>query len=348
MNNAQQSVRVGFFFLLGVALIWVTFETLNGGHFFEEKGYKLTAGFDDLKELKAGDEVRMAGVKIGTVEKTQLNELAKAGASAAALPASPASAILRINPEVKIQKDATAAIVQSGLLGNDYLAIAIGTPGTDTLKDGDQIATTVTPDFNSIMKDLGDLGHKLDGALSSLSTAFNGNGKDGGLFQKLDQMVTDNKDKVTATMSNLQDITNKVNQGQGTLGKLVNDPDLHDQLLAAVNQIKDTAAQAKEFVTNAQGIVDQIKSGKGAIGTVVYDQQTADNLKASIQNVRDVSDKLAKGQGTLGKLINDDSLYNTAQNTLNKADRAIDGLNDSGPITAVGIAANALFLGGAR
>jgi phospholipid/cholesterol/gamma-HCH transport system substrate-binding protein len=343
MNNAQQSVRVGFFFLLGVALIWVTFETLNGGHFFEEKGYKLIAGFDDLKELKAGDEVRMAGVKIGTVEKTQLNALSAPEPSSAAIPPSAASAILRIDTKVKIAKDATAAIVQSGLLGGNYLAVTMGTAGAPTLNDGDQIATTVTPDFNSIMKDIGDLGHKLDGALSSLSTAFNGTDKDGGLFQKLDKMVTENRDKVSATMSNLQDITTKVNQGQGTLGKLINDPDLHDQLLAAVAEIKDTAAQAKVFVANAQGIMDQIKSGKGALGEIVYDQQTADNIKASIQNVRDVSDKLAKGEGTLGKLINDDSLYTTAQNTLNKADRAIDGLNDSGPITAVGIAANALF-----
>jgi phospholipid/cholesterol/gamma-HCH transport system substrate-binding protein len=345
MNNAQQSVRVGFFFLLGIALIWVTFETLNGGHFFETKGYKLVAGFDDLKELKAGDEVRMAGVKIGTVEKTQLNEIqAVQPTGTPGVPPAAAAAILRINKEVRIAKDATAAIVQSGLLGNNYLAVAMGSAGGAALQDGDSIATTVTPDFNSIMKDLGDLGHKLDGALTSLGTVFNGNGdKDGGLFQKLDKLVTENRDKVTATMSNLQDITNKMNQGQGTLGKLINDPDLHDQLLAAVAQIKDTAAQAKDFVGNAQGIMDQIKSGKGALGEIVYDQQTADNIKASIQNVRDVSDKLAKGQGTLGKLINDDSLYNTAQNTLNKADRAIDGLNDSGPITAVGIAANALF-----
>jgi phospholipid/cholesterol/gamma-HCH transport system substrate-binding protein len=345
MNNAQQTVRVGFFFLLGIALIWVTFETLNGGHFFETKGYKLIAGFDDLKELKVGDEVRMAGVKIGTVEKTQLNEVQKVQpATTPGVAPTAAAAILRINPEVRIGKDATTAIVQSGLLGNNYLAVALGTPGAPALQDGDAIATTVTPDFNSIMKDLGDLGHKLDGALSSLGTVFNGNGdKDGGLFQKLDKLITENREKVTATMSNLQDITTKVNQGQGTLGKLINDPDLHDQLLAAISQIKDTAAQAKDFVGNAQGIMDQIKSGKGALGEIVYDQQTADNIKASIQNVRDVSDKLAKGQGTLGKLINDDSLYNTAQNTLNKADRAIDGLNDSGPITAVGIAANALF-----
>ncbi len=340
MQNSQQTIRVGFFFLLGVALIWVTFETLSGGRFFQDHGYKLIAGFDDLKELKVGDEVRMAGVKIGTVEKTQLN------ASLPAQPAgtnAPASAVLRINTGIKIAHDASAAIVQSGLLGNNYIAIAIGTPGGAILADGDLIATTVTPDFNSIMKDLGDLGHKMDGALSSVMSALNGTDKDGGLFQKLDKLVTENRDKVSATLSNLQDITTKINQGQGTMGKLINDPQLHDQLLATVDEIKSAAAQAKEFVANAQTIVDQVKSGKGALGAIVYDEQTANNIKVSIQNVRDVSDKLAKGEGTLGKLINDDSLYNTAQNTLQKADRAIDGLNDSGPITAVGVAANALF-----
>jgi hypothetical protein len=65
--------------------------------------------------------------------------------------------------------------------------------------------------------------------------------------------------------------------------------------------------------------------------------------RVSIANIRSVSDKLAKGQGTLGKLINDDSLYNSAAVTIKKVDRTLDGLNDSGPITAVGIVVNALF-----
>ena len=73
MNNAQQTIRVGLFFILGLALIWVTFETLSGGRVFQDKGYELIAGFDNLKSLKPGDEVRMAGVKIGEVHKTQLS-----------------------------------------------------------------------------------------------------------------------------------------------------------------------------------------------------------------------------------------------------------------------------------
>ena len=74
-----------------------------------------------------------------------------------------------------------------------------------------------------------------------------------------------------------------------------------------------------------------------------YDPQSAANMKTAVQNIRNVSDKLASGQGTLGRLINDDSLYQSAQGTLKKADRALDGMNDSGPISAVGVVANALF-----
>jgi len=87
----------------------------------------------------------------------------------------------------------------------------------------------------------------------------------------------------------------------------------------------------------------QVKSGQGALGTLVYDQKAADDIKASIADLRSVSDKLAKGEGTLGKLINDPALYDNAQVTIRKVDRTLDGLSDSGPITAVGIVVNALF-----
>jgi phospholipid/cholesterol/gamma-HCH transport system substrate-binding protein len=62
-----------------------------------------------------------------------------------------------------------------------------------------------------------------------------------------------------------------------------------------------------------------------------------------VNNLKEVSAKLNSGQGTLGKLISDDSLYLSVQSTMKKADRALDSMGDSGPITAVGVVANALF-----
>ena len=61
MNTIQQTARVGLFFLLGLALTWVTFQTLSGGGIFRDKGYTVIAGFPSLKEVRAGDEVRLAG-----------------------------------------------------------------------------------------------------------------------------------------------------------------------------------------------------------------------------------------------------------------------------------------------
>ena len=332
MNNSQQTARVGLFFVLGLALTWVTFATLSGGSIFKNQGYKLIAGFESLKELKKGDEVRMAGVTIGSVLETHLDLTHRRGV-----------ATLQIEPDIQIPGDSTASIVMAGLIGTNYIGVELGSAGAAPLTPGSEIRTKVTPDINTIMTEIGNLGQKLDGAFSSFSTAISGDGKSPGLFQKLDKVITDNGEKVTATMTNLQEITTKLNSGEGTLGKLINDPALHDELDAAVSEIKSTAAEAKTFVTDAQAVMTQVKSGKGTLGVLVYDEASANNLKASVANIRAVSDKLAKGEGTLGKLINDDTLYNTAQSTLKKADRAIDGLGDSGPITAVGIVANSLF-----
>jgi phospholipid/cholesterol/gamma-HCH transport system substrate-binding protein len=330
MNNSSQTIRVGLFFLLGIALAWITFESLNGGRLFKKEGYTLVAGFANLKGLKTGDEVRMAGVKVGAVELTRL-----AG--------NRVEALLAIEPNVKIPTDAVASVEQSSLLGSNYLGVTFGTPGGPLLKDGDEIKTKATVDMSEVISQLGNLGSKLEQVIGEIGKSMGTGSEGGGIFQRVDKLVTDNGPKLTETISNLQEITAKIKTGEGTFGKLVNDPKLHDELVASVNEIKLAAADARTFMSDTKGIVADVKSGKGALGVMLYDPATAENLKASVANVRSVSDKIAKGEGTLGKLLADDTLYRDAQSTLKKADRALEGMGDSGPITAVGIVANALF-----
>ncbi|HVU18071.1 MAG TPA: MlaD family protein [Candidatus Didemnitutus sp.] len=329
MNNKSQTVRVGLFFLLGLALAWITLESLNGGRLFRPKGYTLVAGFANLKGLKSGDEIRMAGVKIGSVTTTRL-----AGRRVEAL--------LNIDPEVQIPTDAVASVEQSSLLGSNYLAVTFGTPGGPLLKDQDEIKTRPTVDLSEVITQLGAVGNKIEQVLDGVSKQFNG-GENGNLFSKLDKLVDENGPKLTETISNLQDITNKIRNGDGTIGRLVNDPKLHDDLVATVGEIKQAANDARTFMSDAKGIVGDVKSGKGTLGVLLYDDATANNLKVTVSNVRAMSDKIARGEGTLGKLISDDGLYLNAQSTLKKADRALDSLDDTGPITAVGVVAKSLF-----
>jgi phospholipid/cholesterol/gamma-HCH transport system substrate-binding protein len=332
MNNFQQTARVGLFFLLGLALTWVTFETLRGGKVFKDQGYNLIAGFESLKELKEGDEVRMAGVKIGEVEQTRL-----AGRRA--------EAVLRISHKVRIKSDATASIIMAGLIGTNYIGIDLGTDAAPDLPDGAEIRTKTTPDLNSVMSQIGDLGKKLEGALGDLSGSLKGNGTGGlpGIIEKVDQLVTENRENISKTTANLQSITDKVNKGEGTLGKLINDPSLHNELITTLGEIKQGASEAKTFIANAQSLIDEVKAGKGAIGTLVFDQKAGEDIKASIANIRAVSEKIARGEGSLGKLLGDDSMVRDVQSLMKKADRALDGLDDTGPISAVGVVAGGLF-----
>lgn len=330
MNNMSQTIRVGLFFLLGVALAWITFESLNGGSLFKQKGYTLVAGFANLKGLKAGDEVRMAGVKVGSVALTRL-----AGDRVEAL--------LAIRPEVQIPDDAVASVEQSSLLGSNYLGVTFGTPGGTLLQDGDEIQTKATVDMSEVISQLGNLGSKLEQVIGEIGKSMGAGGEGGSLFQRVDALVTENGPKLTETIANLQDITARIKGGEGTFGKLVNDTRLHDELLAGVSEIKLAAADARTFMGDAKNIVADVKTGKGALGVLLYDEPTAASLKVSVNNLKEVSEKLNRGQGTLGKLISDDSLYLSVQSTMKKADRMIDGLGDQGPITAVGVAAQSLF-----
>jgi phospholipid/cholesterol/gamma-HCH transport system substrate-binding protein len=317
------SARVGLFFLMGIALIWVTFESLNGGKVANGKGYTLVAYFKNLKEIRPGDEVRVAGVKVGTVKTTRLDGRR-------------ARAELLIDPAVQIAQDATATIGMAGLLGSNYVAFDLGSDNTPAYPAGSEVHTLDTADLNTIVSELSNVGKKVDTTLGQISG-------DDGVLGKISTLVDENRTQIRDVTTNLQQITGKINQGEGTLGRLVNDPKLHDELLATVAEIKTAAAEAKTFVAQAESVIDQVKSGQGTLGVLLYDQQAGDNIKAVTTNLRDISDKLSKGQGTLGKLINDDGLYLQAQGSLKKLDRTLDGMADSGPISAVGTAASALF-----
>lgn len=102
------------------------------------------------------------------------------------------------------------------------------------------------------MAQIGDLGKKLEDALQGISGAFAGDAKSPGLVQRIDQLVADNRENLSRTTANLQLITDKVNRGEGTLGRLINDPKLHDELVAGVADLRSGAAQAKSFGERAE------------------------------------------------------------------------------------------------
>ncbi len=330
MNNAQMSARVGLFFLLGIALIWVTFEALSGNTLDTDKSYELTARFATIKELKAGDEVRMAGVGVGMVKETRLNGRF-------------AEAVLQIQNDIEVPADAVATIAMSGLLGSNYVSLTLGTAESPMIEPGSVLRSQDTPDLNTVVSQIGEVGRKVEQALSQFTGTLGTDGNPDSLMGKINGIVDTNAVKIDTITTNLEVVSQRLRDGEGTLGKLLSDDAGYVQLVAAIEEIKAAAADTRTFMGDAQGLVAQVKEGHGTLGALLYDDSIAENIRVTSQNLKELSTKLNSGEGTLGRLINDDSLFVEAQNAVQKVNRAVDGMADQGPITAVGAAANSLF-----
>jgi phospholipid/cholesterol/gamma-HCH transport system substrate-binding protein len=141
----------------------------------------------------------------------------------------------------------------------------------------------------------------------------------------------------------MQTISGRIVEGEGTVGRLINEDELYVAALGAVTNLNTTADELRVTITQARSIVDQINAGQGTLGKLTKDEALYRETTAAMTNLREVLQKVNNGQGSVGKLVNDESFYNNAKMTLQKVDKATEGLEDQGPLSVLGIAVNSLF-----
>jgi phospholipid/cholesterol/gamma-HCH transport system substrate-binding protein len=93
----------------------------------------------------------------------------------------------------------------------------------------------------------------------------------------------------------------------------------------------------------AHKVIDDVNAGQGTIGKLVKDDKLYTETVESMTNLKEILQKINQGNGTVGKLINDQEFYKNAKMTLQKLDKATDGLEDQGPLSVLGIVVSSLL-----
>jgi phospholipid/cholesterol/gamma-HCH transport system substrate-binding protein len=106
--------------------------------------------------------------------------------------------------------------------------------------------------------------------------------------------------------------------------------------MGTVSNLQVTTGSARE-------LLDNVRAGQGTIGKLITDDTLYTATTASMTNLNQVLQKVNQGQGTIGKLVNDQEFYKNAKLSLQKLDKAADGLEDTGPLTILGEVAGNLF-----
>lgn len=271
------------------------------------KKLHLKARFADANGLREGSEVRLAGVRVGKVDKIRLLDPSTE-------PNAPrVEALMIIDSQIdgrpateRIREDSTAQQGSPSLLGNEML-INIG-PGTALgapVKDYGILKATSANTVNDFATSGTDLAQRLSKLSDQISLLVKdveeGKGTVGRLFN--DEALYNN---LNATVRETEDIMRQIKSGNGSAGKFVNDPALYDN--------------ANEIAVQLRKIAEDIRAGRGTAGKLMTDDElynrinrTADKLDRSVEQINSMIAGINAGQGTLGKLIKDEQIYNDAR-----------------------------------
>jgi phospholipid/cholesterol/gamma-HCH transport system substrate-binding protein len=317
MKNSLET-RLGVFVVFVVIAAVVLVETLNGWQFYQH-GYRVSALFDTVQELKVGDSVKMAGVEVGRVEKIALEN-------------NKVRVTMKLNSGTVVKTDSQATIRFTGLMGQNFVSVDFGSPDAPKVVDGAVLATIEQPDLNTIMAKLNDAAT----GVQNLTKSFTGDTINN-LLGPLTDLIRQNSDHLSASISNIEAISGQIASGQGTVGKLIYTDTLYNSALATVTNLQDTVAAA-------QRVINGVNEGRGTIGKLVTDETLYHATTSSMTNLNQILQKINQGQGSVGKLVNDKEFYNNAKLTLQKVDKAADSLEDQGPLSVLGIVASNLGL----
>jgi len=315
MKNSLET-KLGFFVALTLFFAVLIVETLGGLDL--RGGYHVSALFDTAQDLKVGNSVKMAGVEIGRVEKIGIEE-------------NKVRVTMKLHNNADVKTDSKAIIKFTGLMGQNFVSVDFGSANAPRAIDGTTLETEEQPDLNAVMAKL----DKATTGMQNLFQSFTGDKIDN-LIGPLSDFFKQNSGHIGGAISNIDNITAQIAGGQGTVGKLIYNQSLYDSAISTVTNLQDAVAQVR-------GVVSGITNGQGTIGKLVTDETLYNATTASMTNLNQILQKINQGQGTVGKLVNDQEFYKNAKLSLQKLDKAADGLEDQGPLSVVGILANNLF-----
>lgn len=284
------TAKIGAFFLAALLLLAVLVMRIEDIRFGKKaRSASVEVHFQDVAGLDDKSAVRVAGVRVGKVEDVRL------------LPDGTAIARIALEPDVELRQGATGQIKSLGLLGDKYVELEPGSLGAPRLPDGARIEGLSPRGLDDLTKLANDIGQDVKNLTAALSASLGGQrGEErinrivdnlGALAESLRMMVADNRANVDATLTNLKAFSGEMRE---TLARI-------DRIL------EENRAGLRGTVSNADQVTEKLKT-------------TADNLNS-------ITGKIDTGEGTLGKLLNDDETHRNLNDALQSVKSGVESLN---------------------
>lgn len=204
----------------------------------------------------------------------------------------------------RIRDNSVASIETVGLLGDSYVDITRGTSGS-ALGDGNEVKTAEKADIAAVMQNTNEVVMNLNSLSSRLDDITKNIQQGKGSIGKL--LYEDTLyNKMNATVTSAQAMMERVQHGEGTIGKLMADDALYDSTVSTIARLNQ--------------VIDDVQHGNGSLAKFISDPSAYNNLNRLMTNGNTLIDGINQGHGTLGKLAKNEDLYNHLNSTIAHVD----------------------------
>jgi len=222
-------LKVGIFVFIGLIILSIIVFSIGNIYFFKPR-YNIKVKFNSVSGIEDGAQVKLSGVKIGEVEKVKINYNNEFGKIQVEL-------VVLVDCNIKIPRDSYAYINTLSLLGEKYLEISPGATSNDFLKEGD-----VLVGMDSVsMREIIEVGDKIAVKLNQIVESIDYVVSDPEVKESLkttlknsSEMIMDFKNFVASASR----VLDKIEKGEGTIGKLISDDKIYEDLKYLVEDLK--------------------------------------------------------------------------------------------------------------
>ena len=296
-------LKVGVLILVALVIIAASIVKLGQAGNLFGKRYRLVAFVASASGLRVGGQVTVAGQVAGSVKDIKFLP-----------PDTDTTRNLKMVLEVdrklseQVRQDSRAKIQTSGLLGDKLVDISVGTPPNRALHEGDTLIVVPSIDYEAVVQQASGAIAEVVRLTRDLSKVTGGINRGEGT---LGQLVTNRQlyDQLNATLLRTSSLMARLENPRGTVGRLLDDPALYNSLT--------------RMIAGADTVLSQINSGTGSVGKLLRDDTLYVHLNSVVARADSLVSTMASGKGTMSKLFNDQQLYDQLVKTVTELNNVL-------------------------
>lgn len=287
------NIKLGAFVLAGLIFLLLILYMIGKNRTMFGGNYKLRARFENVQGLKSGNNVRYAGIDVGTVEKVSIiNDTIME-----------VKMIIDNKAKFILRKNAIVSIGTDGLVGNKVVNIAASKSDSPLAEENDILPTKKPIDTDEMLRTLNKTNNDIAVIAKNLKLTSNKLNNSEALWALLnDKSLPDNLKKSAANIrlvtnnlynmsKDVNSMVSKIKKGEGSIGKIINDSSFAKSLEDAVINIKDAGNEvstlSKDINKAVKEIENNINDGNGTVHALLKDTGIVIKINHSLDNIED-------------------------------------------------------------